>query len=302
MQHLLSDFDLSAEEILDIIKLAEKIKSNPSEFSKALENKSLGMIFEKTSTRTRVSFEAAMTQLGGHAIYLDTRTTQLSKGESIADTTKVLSRYCDAIMARLYRQADLEVMAKAASVPVINGLTDLFHPCQILGDLLTVKEKIGLNGKLAFIGDCGFNIAHSILVSFSRIGMDVNLVCPKNENYMPNQDILKKAKEQAVGIINVIHDPVEGIRNADIVYTDTWVSMGQEAEKEQRIRDLKPYQVNQGLLRHAEKALIMHCLPADRGREITDDVLDGPKSIVLDQAENRMHIQKAILVKLIGND
>jgi len=300
-KHLLSDFDLKKEEVSEILNLAQEIKKSPQKFSNSLKNKTLAMYFEKTSTRTRTSFEAAMTQLGGHAIYLDARATQAAKGETLSDIAKTLSRYCDGIMARMYKQSDLEDIAKAASVPVINGLTDMFHPCQTLGDLLTVKEKFGeLKGTVAFLGDCGFNMAHSTMISFSKIGMNVNLVCPEKEEYQPNPEILKQADKENPDKIKIFHDPIEGIRGANIVMTDTWVSMGQEKEAKQRIKDLRPYQVNSELIRLAnENAIFMHCLPAYRGFEVTAEIIDGPKSIVWDQAENRLHIQKAILLTLI---
>jgi len=300
-KHLLSDFDLKKEEVSEILNLAQEIKKSPQKFSNSLKNKTLAMYFEKTSTRTRTSFEAAMTQLGGHAIYLDARATQAAKGETLSDIAKTLSRYCDGIMARMYKQSDLEDIAKAASVPVINGLTDMFHPCQTLGDLLTVKEKFGeLKGTVAFLGDCGFNMAHSTMISFSKIGMNVNLVCPEKEEYQPNPEILKQADKENPDKIKIFHDPIEGIRGANIVMTDTWVSMGQEKEAKQRIKDLRPYQVNSELMRLAnENAIFMHCLPAYRGFEVTAEIIDGPKSIVWDQAENRLHIQKAILLTLI---
>ncbi len=301
LKHLLSDFDFNREEVLEILNLAREIKKNPEKFFDELKNKTLVMLFEKTSTRTRLSFEAAMTELGGHAIYWESRTSQIVKGESLSDVGKVVSRYCQAIMARMYRQSDLEELAKAASVPVINGLTDVFHPCQTLGDLLTVKEELGkLKGIVAFFGDCGFNMGHSTLITFSKIGMDVNLVCPKKKKYQPNPEILKRAEREAEGKIKIIHNPAEGIKNADVVMTDTWVSMGQEKEAEPRIKDLRPYQVNSELMRKANKgAIFMHCLPAYRGFEMTKEVIDGLQSVVFDQAENRLHIQKAILLKLM---
>lgn len=301
LKHLLSDFDFNREEVLELLNLAQEVKKNPEKFFDALKNKTLVMLFEKTSTRTRISFEAAMTQLGGHAIYLDVKTSQIIKGEPLSDIGKVVSRYCECIMARMYRQSDLEEIAKAATVPVINGLTDIFHPCQSLGDLLTVKEKLGdLKGTVAFLGDCGFNMGHSTLITFSKIGMDVNLVCPKKKKYQPKVEILEKAKKEAEGEIKVIHDQFAGIKNADVVMTDTWVSMGQEEESKTRIKDLRLYQVNSEIMKKANKgAIFMHCLPAYRGNEMTAEVIDGPQSIVFDQAENRLHIQKAILLKLL---
>jgi ornithine carbamoyltransferase len=288
---------------LEILNLAQEIKKNPEKFFGELKNKTIVMLFEKTSTRTRLSFEAAMTQLGGHAIYLDVKTSQIIKGEPLSDIGKVVSRYCQAIMARMYRQSDLEELADSSSVPVLNGLTDVFHPCQTLGDLLTVKEKLGnLKGTVAFFGDCGFNMGHSTMITFSKIGMDINLVCPKKKKYQPNPEILKRAKKEAGGKIKIIHNSLAGIKNADVVMTDTWVSMGQEKESKPRIKDLRPYQVNSELMRKANKgAIFMHCLPAYRGYEMTKEVIDGPQSVVFDQAENRLHIQKAILLKLMKN-
>jgi len=302
MRHILSDFDLSAGDMLAILQLASKIKLNPERYHESLKGKTLLMLFEKTSTRTRVSFETAMTQLGGHAIFLDYKTSQIAKGETLADTSRVLGRYCDTIMARLYRQLDLEEIAKHAGVPVINALTEMYHPCQALGDLLTVLEKKGgFKGTISFVGDCGFNMAHSTMISFSKLGMDVRLVCPKNHSYMPNPDVLKKARKSGKGRIEIVHDPNLGVKGADVVYTDVWISMGQEEEKQQRERDFKSYQVNSALLSKAKPdAILMHCLPAMRGYEVTDEVLDGPQSVVFDQAENRLHAQKAVLVWLLG--
>lgn len=301
LKHLLSDFDFNREEVLEVLDLAQKVKKEPAKFFETLKNKTLVMLFEKTSTRTRLSFEAAMTQLGGHAIFWEARTSQISKGEPLSDMGKVVSRYCDALMARMYKQSDLEEIAKVATVPMINGLTDAFHPCQSLGDLLTVREKLGgLKGTVAFFGDCGFNMAHSTMLTFSKIGMNVNLVCPKNKKYRPNPEILERANKEAPGKIKIISEPEEGVKNADVVMTDTWVSMGQEEESKERLEDLRPYQVNSELMKKANKgAIFMHCLPAYRGNEMTQEVIDGPQSVIFDQAENRLHIQKAILLKLL---
>ncbi|MCD6557715.1 MAG: ornithine carbamoyltransferase [Candidatus Aenigmarchaeota archaeon] len=299
-RHFLTLLDYKTEELKEIIDLAIDMKSGKT--VKNLPNKTLGMLFQKPSTRTRISFEVGMTQLGGHAIYLDFRTTQLGRGETISDTSKVLSRYCDILMARLYKQTDLVELANASSIPVINALTDLYHPCQTMADMMTVIEKRGkIKGlKVAFLGDCGFNMCNSTIIGFSKLGADVVAVCPDKDVYTPNPEILNAAKKQAAGNITVEHDPIRGVMNADIIYTDTWVSMGQE-DAEQRIKDLRPYQVNEKLVSHASKdVLVMHCLPAHRGQEITDDVIDGPHSIVFDEAENRLHVQKAIMVSLMG--
>jgi ornithine carbamoyltransferase len=301
-KHFLTLLDYSKEDLLGLIKLAQNIKASPLAY-KVLDGKTLLMIFEKTSTRTRISFESATTQMGGHAIYMNTMDSKIKEGESWADTAKVFSRYVHGVVARLYRHDDLEKMAEVSTVPIINGLTDLFHPCQTLADLLTVREnvKYDLRGiTIAFLGDCGYNMAHSTMIGFSKLGMNVNLVCPDKATYQPNEWVLEQAKKQAEGAINILHDPQEGVKDVDIIYTDTWYSPGQE-NKEQRIEDFKPYQVNSELLKFAKpRAVVMHCLPAFRGYEITDEVIDGEQSIVFPQAENRLHIQKAILAMLIG--
>jgi len=301
-RHFLSLLDFSEKEIKHLLDLAVKLKSGEVEGEdRKLEGKTLAMLFEKPSTRTRVSFEAGMTQLGGHAIYIDSRTTQLGRGETIEDTARTLERYCDIIMARVNRHDELEKMAVVSMIPVINGLSDKDHPCQTMADMLTVLEKKGkIDGlKVAFLGDCGFNMFHSTMVGFSKMWANVVGVCPEKREYNPDPEIVEKAKKYAKGSIKIEHDPAKGVRDADVVCTDTWVSMGQENE-EQRIKDLKPYQLNSQLLRHAKAdAIVMHCLPAHRGHEITDDVIDGPQSVVFDQAENRLHAQKAIMLYLL---
>ncbi|MCD6591082.1 MAG: ornithine carbamoyltransferase [Candidatus Aenigmarchaeota archaeon] len=301
IKHFLTLLDYSEKEIRHLLDLAIKLKSGYVE--EYLEGKTLAMLFEKPSTRTRVSFEVAMTQLKGHAIYLDFTTTQLSRGETIEDMAKVLSRYCNAIMARLYTHETLERLANASSVPVINGLTDRFHPCQTLGDLLTVMEKKGRTEdlKIVFMGDCGYNMFHSTMIGFSKLWANIVGCCPGKRDYMPDPQIYEKAKKYAKGSIRIEHDPEKAVKDADVIYTDTWVSMGQK-NAEQRITDLKPYQVNKELLRHAKpEAIVMHCLPAHRGQEITSDVMDSGRSVIFDQAENRLHAQKAILLHLLKN-
>ena len=291
--------EFKRQELEEIINLAQKMKNGKE---KNIGNKTMCMLFQKPSTRTRISFEAGMTQLGGHAIYLDFRTTQLGRGETIADTGHVLSRYSDIIMARLYKQSDIEELAKASDVPVINALTDLYHPCQTMADMMTVKEKKEqINGlKVVFVGDCGFNMCNSTIIGFSKLGADVTALCPEKKEYKPSPDIIKAATEHASGKISIEHDPIAGVKDADVIYTDTWVSMGQE-NAEQRIKDLQPYQVNNNLIRHAKPdCIVMHCLPAHRGQEITNEVIDGPHSVVFDEAENRLHVQKAIIVSLLG--
>jgi len=259
----------------------------------------LGLIFDKPSTRTRVSFEVAMKQLGGHPLYLDPGTTQIKRGEPIADSARVLSRYLDGIVIRTYDQATVEEWARWSSVPVINGLTDLLHPCQILCDLLTVIEKRGsYKGlKVAYIGD-GNNVANTWLQAASLLDFPLALACP--EGYQPDGQILAEATRNSRALITITPDPHQAVEGADVVYTDVWASMGQEKEKEARKKKFKGYQVNSTLLQRAKKgALVMHCLPAHAGEEISAEVLEGPQSVVFDQAENRLHGQKAILEWLL---
>lgn len=297
--------DLTREEILQVVATGEhfKLMSKAGVDFRPLVGKTLGMIFHKPSTRTRVSFEVAMAQLGGHALNLTAAELQLRRGETIADTGRVLSRYLDAIMIRTYSHADVVELAAAASVPVINGLTDFSHPCQILADLLTIKEKKGrLEGlKLAYVGD-GNNVAHSLLFGCSKVGMHVAVACPPG--YEPDRGAVDRATEFARasgGRVEVVSDPRQAVAGADVVYTDVWASMGQEAEEEQRRQVFGAYQVNAELMaRAAPGAIFMHCLPAHRGQEVTDEVIDGPQSVVWDQAENRLHVQKAILALVIA--
>ena len=299
--NLLSIWELDAKKISEYVSFAGEVKGNKAKYSHSLDGKTLAMIFEKASTRTRVSFEAGTTQLGGHAMYFDFTASQLSRGETIADTAKVLGRYVDIIMARLYRHTDLLEIAKNAMVPVINGLTDEEHPCQALSDLLTMKEKGKLKSgaKFAFVGDCSFNMANSLMLACAKAGMEVSLVCPKG--YPPNPKYVKEAKKY--GKVEVCSDPAVGVKGADVVYTDVWISMGMEEEKAERMKAFAPFQMNGELLAHAKKdAIVMHCLPAHRGMEITSEVLDGKQSVVWDQAENRLHMQKAIMLKLLGTD
>jgi len=305
MKHLLSLLDLDSENILELVSCTFKIKKNPKKYYDALKNQTMLMIFEKPSLRTRVSFEVAMTQLGGHAIFMETKDLPFREKESIADTAKASSRYCDIIMARLFEQDDIEELAKNSSVPVINGLTNTFHPCQILSDLFTIEEKKDrMKGlKLSFVGDGNNNITHDLLLGCSAVGIDMFVGCPKS--LMPQQWIIDKAikKAKASGSkINITHNPKEAAQNADVIYTDTWMSYHiSKEQKEKRIKLLKPYQVNKELMKHAKKdAVFMHCLPALRGYEQSADVIDGKQSIVFDQAENRLHMQKAIILKLLG--
>ena len=276
-----------------------KGKRTRGKASSSLKNKTLAMLFEKSSTRTRISFEVAMTDLGGHSIYLNYKDTQIGRGESLADTARVMSRYVHAIMGRVYKHETLTELAKYATVPIINGLSDLEHPCQILADLLTIREYKGKFKGLNFswIGD-GNNVCNSAILACALTGMKITVACP--EGYEPNYDIVLKAKELGA-VVNVIHDPMKAAKNADILSTDVWVSMGDEEEYDQRLRDFKPYQINSKLLEQARHdVMVLHCLPAHRGEEISAEVVDGPNSAVFDQAENRLHVQKALLLKLLS--
>ena len=290
-----TDFEVIFEKAHDLKKmLKEGISYTP------LSGKTLGMIFEKSSTRTRISFEVGIYQLGGMALFLSNRDTQLGRGEDISDTARVMSRYLDAVVIRTYSQAFVEEFARYAIIPVINGLTDQQHPCQILCDLFTVIEKKesyeGL--KVAYVGD-GNNVANSWIDAAARLPFQLSLACP--EKYEPNTDILVRGRKEAKHGITIHRNPIDAVKDADVIYTDVWTSMGQEAEKEERTRIFKTYQVNKELLAQARQdVIVMHCLPAHRGEEITDDVIDGPRSVVIDQAENRLHVQKAIMEILIG--
>ena len=296
---LVTWLDYTAEEVHELLNVAQYLKKNPR--SKSLEGKILGMIFEKSSTRTRVSFEAGMLQMGGHAIYLNSRDIQLGRGESIEDTARVLSSYVDGIMIRTFETEKVTQLAASSSVPVINGLCDTYHPCQALADVLTILETKGtLKGvKAVYIGD-GNNVAHSFMILCAKLGMDVVVSCP--EGYEPKADIIEKTVELAAnsgGSFTLTHNPIEAVKGADVVYTDVWASMGQEEEALKRLEDFKGYQVNEGLLVHAAPDVtFLHCLPAHREEEVTADVIDGPHSAVFQQAENRLHVQKAILQSL----
>jgi len=290
-------------DILDILDAAEDMKKRRDMDFQPLKGKVLAMIFEKSSTRTRVSFEVGMIELGGFAVTLNTKDLQMGRGETVADTARVLSRYVDGIMYRAYEHDMVMELAKHATVPVINGLDNFEHPCQILADLLTVKEHLGkLKGiKMAYVGD-GNNVCNSLMLGCAMVGMDLSCGCPKG--YEPDQDVVKKAKAIAKKNgcqLKIVESPKEAAKGADVVYTDVWVSMGQEEEQKLREKIFKPYQVNADLMSVAHKnAIVMHCLPAHRGMEITDEVIDSAASVVLDQAENRLHAQKAIMVALMG--
>ena len=296
MGSLLSVTDIK-DDVKYILDLASKIKAGEIE-DKPLGGKTLAMIFQKSSTRTRVSFDVGMYQLGGRAIFLSSNDLQMGRGEPISDTAKVLSRFVDGIMIRAIKHSDVEELAKHADVPVINGLTDLEHPCQALADMLTVKEHLGdwEGRKICFVGD-GNNVSNSLLLIAPLLGMDMSLACPKG--YEPNEDILKTAREYASenGTEIIITDDIGiALENVDAVFTDVWVSMGDEAEEAQRKMDFAPFQVNKDLMSLAnDGAIFLHCLPAVRGQEVTSDVIDGPQSVIYDEAENRMHAQKAVL-------
>ncbi|WP_214021688.1 ornithine carbamoyltransferase [Methanoculleus sp.] len=264
-----------------------------------LRGKSLGMIFEKASTRTRVSFEVGMSDLGGHALFLNPQDMQLGRGEEIRDTARVLARYVDAVMIRAYDHAVIEEFARYSTVPVFNGLSDRLHPCQVLSDIMTLSERFGdLRGlKLVWVGD-GNNVCNSWILSAALTGMEIVIASPPR--YRPKDAVVDQARA-AGGRVSIVADPEEAVRDADVLYTDIWVSMGDEQERAERLRVLKGYTINSRLLARASPdALVMHCLPAHRGEEITDEVLEGPQSIVWDQAENRLHAQKALLVRLIA--
>jgi len=296
--------DLTQEEIEQILKTSEllKLQSLRGQEHPLLKGKTLGMIFEKPSTRTRVSFEVGMWQLGGYALYLSASDLQLGRGETIGDTARVLSRYVNGIMARVFAHQTIVDLVKYATVPVINGLSDFTHPCQGLADLFTIYEKKGhLSGlKFAYVGD-GNNVAHSLIYGCSKVGMDIGLACPKG--YEPDPKVVSEGREEARKrgrVVTVTNDPVEVVLGADVIYTDVWASMGKEKEREERVRVLKPYQVNAELVKRAKQDYIfMHCLPAHRGEEVTNEVADSKNSVIFDQAENRLHTQKALMALIM---
>ncbi len=299
---LLKLLDLSGEEILHILDVADQMKYNqkhglPHDY---LRGKTLAMIFEKNSTRTRVSFETGMYQLGGHAIFLSGKESQIGRGEPVEDTARVLSRYCDGIMIRTFAQQEVEELARHASIPVINGLTDFCHPCQVLADLMTVRERLAkLEGlKLCFIGD-GNNMANSLIVGGLKCGMEVSVACP--EGYDPDPRVLDFARSDPAHRFSLVRTPAEAAADADVILTDVWASMGQEEEKAQRERAFAGYQVNAGLMALAHPGcLVQHCLPAHRGEEITAEVFEAHADEIFDEAENRLHAQKAVMYLLMG--
>jgi len=300
---LLTIKDLTAKEIQELFNLTDNLKKNKAKFVKTLFGKTLALIFQKPSNRTRVSFEVGMFQLGGYSLYLAPNEINLGIRESIADVAKTLSRYIDGIVIRTFEHKNCLELAKEATVPVINGLSDFSHPCQALADLYTVKEKLkALKGlTLAYVGD-GNNVCNSLLFICAKLGVNMNVGCPVG--YEPSAAVFKDAKaaaEAGAAKINLFNDASSAVKGADVVYTDVWASMGQEDEAAKRKEAFKDFQVNQELVKLAKpKALIMHCLPAHRGEEITADVLDSQNAVVFDEAENRMHVQKAVLIKLLG--
>ncbi|AFV23288.1 ornithine carbamoyltransferase [Methanolobus psychrophilus R15] len=301
MKHLISMADLSQEEIIEILDVATDLKEKrvKGKVTDLLKNKSIGMIFEKSSTRTRVSFEVAMNDLGGHALYLNPRDMQLGRGETVGDTAKVLSRYLYCIVARVYSHDTVSELAAHSDVPVINALSDREHPCQIIADLMTIREyKNRLKGlKYAWVGD-GNNVCNSAILGCTLVGIEIAVACPPG--YEPDPEIVKQARRLG-GKVTVTNDPAKAAKDADVLYTDVWVSMGDEDEREKRLSDLAPYQINTQLVNLARQdAIVMHCLPAHRGEEISAEVMDGPHSVVFDQAENRLHSQKALLLRMMA--
>ena len=308
MDHLISLKEWSPEKIRGVLGLAKDVKVNPEKYSTAMDRKTLLMIFEKPSLRTRLSFEAGMTQMGGHAIYYNTSTSPMGSGkETISDSIKTASRFIDVIMARLFKHEDLLEMADFATVPVINALTDDSHPCQILADLQAIEEKKGsLAGlKLAYLGDGFNNVTHSLMYGGTKMGLHVSVGSPAGADYSPRSDVLTDCEafaKESGGSVLVTDDPVEAIKDADVVYTDSWMSYHIPKDQEEaRIQKFMPYQVNAALMAHAKPdAIFMNCLPANRGCEQTAEVIDGPQSIVFDEAENRLHAQKAVILTLCG--
>jgi len=303
-KHLLSLKDYSRADIEEIFDLARRMKARPGDYRKALDGKTLAMIFQKPSTRTRVSFEVGMFQLGGHALFLGADAIQLHRGETVPDTAKVLSRFVDGIMARVFAHQDITDLARHATVPVINGLSDLLHPCQALAAYFTLLERRGsLEGlKIAYVGD-GNNVCHELMFGAVKLGIAMSVAAPAG--YEPNQLIVKSAAREAqkgkAPAPEVMSDPREAVTGADVVYTDVWTSMGQEAESEARTKAFEGYIVDQTLMSRAKPdAVFMHCLPAHRGEEVAAEVMDGPRSIVFDEAESRLHVQKALMALLMA--
>ena len=298
--NFLSSLDMSKEEVYSILELAKKFKNKSLKID--LKDKVLGLIFDKSSTRTRVSFQVAMSRLGGTTIDLNPHTSQIGRGEPIKDTSRVLSRYCDVLAIRTYKHSDLEDYARWSAKPVINALTDLEHPCQILADFLTIKEEFGefKNLVLSFIGD-GNNVANSLIICGALLGIEVRIACPKG--YEPNQDIIQKAcqiNNHKRDLLKITNDPYSAVVGANVLYTDVWSSMGEETQKEEKDKDFKGFTIDLELLNKAKNdAIVLHCLPAYRDKEITDEVIESKKSRIFEQAENRLHVQQALLASLL---
>ena len=298
--NFLSSLDISTDEVIHILKLAKNFKNKKLNIQ--YNNKVLGLIFDKSSTRTRVSFQVAMTRLGGTTIDLNPTTSQIGRGEPIRDTARVLSRYCDVLAIRTFKQTDLEEYTKWSSKPVINALTDLEHPCQALADFMTIKEEFVdfKNVVLTFIGD-GNNVANSLILCGALLGVEVRIACPKG--YEPNSSVIKKAKEiyKNKDLLKITNDPIAAAKGANVLYTDVWSSMGEENQKEEKDKNFRGFTIDQKLVRNANKdAIILHCLPAYRSKEITDEVIDSKRSRIFEQAENRMHAQQALLACLLS--
>jgi ornithine carbamoyltransferase len=317
--HLLSDFDLTKEQVHKILDLSTEIKANPGKYGDSMKNKTLIMLFELASLRTRISFEAGMNRLGGHAIFYSIEGGRFTRSETLEDGVKNLNKYVDVVMVRALKHEAVERIGAAATIPIINGMTEVFHPCQNLADLLTIREHKGkLEGlKIAYVGDGGCNTANSTMIGCSSVGMDVTVVCPDYLKYSPSPEILEMIKEHSGGEIEVSHNPAEGVAGADVIYTDVWISAGMEEEAKRRMGAFPPFQVNMELVKKAEPdcivkqfnekedlyehPIVMHCLPAHRGYEITDEVMDSPYSVVFDQAGNRMWAQMGLLYWLRNN-
>jgi ornithine carbamoyltransferase len=302
-RNLISLCDYSQKEILNLLESAAQLKKNRSLHRHALEGKTIALIFQKPSNRTRVSFEVGIRQLGGNCLYLGPEEIDLGKRESSSDVAATLSRYLDGIVARTFKQSDICELGETATIPIINGLSDLHHPCQALADIFSVKEKFGTfkNLTLAYIGD-GNNVCHSLMEGCAKVGLNMTIATPKG--YEPSNDIFQAAEIEAKKNrcdLRLFHSPQEAAKNAHILYTDVWISMGQEAEREERLKIFQDYEINDSLSKLANKNYIfMHCLPAHRGEEVSEEIIDGPHSVVFDQAENRLHVQKAVLLFLMS--
>jgi ornithine carbamoyltransferase len=303
-QHLISLEDYTPEELEKLFDLTARVKARPADYARSLSGKTLAMIFQKASTRTRVSFEVGMYQLGGQALFLGQDDIQLHRGETLADTARVLSRYCDVIMARVFSHQDILDLARHGSVPVVNGLSDLLHPCQALADFFTLRERRGsIRGlKVAYVGD-GNNVCHELMFGAVKLGLAIAVATP--EGYRPDPEITRRSAVEAKRLgspaPSIGSDPMAAVTGADLVYTDVWASMGQEAEAEARAAVFKGYQVTPAMMAAAgPQAVFMHCLPAHRGEEVAAEVIDGPQSVIFDEAENRLHVQKAALLTLLG--